>query len=56
MRENVLLASEASWSEGRKSTPISYDLIFSCAPFFSRAPQAALERLELRKIRERERE
>lgn len=29
------------------NTPISYDRIFNCEPFFSRPPQAALERLAL---------
>ena len=36
-----------TWSPGRKSTPISYDRIINCWPFFSSAPQAALDKFEL---------
>ena len=33
---------------GRKSTPISYDLIINWEPFFSSAPQAALDKFALK--------
>lgn len=36
-----------TWSFGRNKTPISYERIISCWPFFSSVPQAAFDKLAL---------
>ena len=38
-----------TWSLGRKRTPISYERIISCWPFFSRVPQAAFDKFALKR-------
>ena len=45
------ITKQNTWSLGRNKTPISYERIISCWPFFSKVPQAALDKFALKIIK-----